>query len=759
MFFPTIARLRALTVLFTTSFLFSSSAAQQDRLFTSSVTYCQPPESLLIQQFDVTYFARNKSVSFNIAASSVLPDVAVSANLLFNVYGMKPVNLTLDLCKVLSGALCKLPIHEFVGQDSLTIPDSFSSKIPDIAYKIPDLEAYAQFMLTETDSGRIRACVQATLSNGWSTHQPAVEWSTGGVAIATLIGAIWQSQSPYTPLPVRLIDLLSLYQTITVTAFLNLNYPSLYRSFTLNFGWAMSLFTSSPPTVQDAIDNMRARTGGKLANSTQTSPVGLVNRKLSPFNENIALTPEPSIFIQVPNTFLSAFSIKKSTHSYLLSDVRLQQLATTGDAPSGTVQVVTQDSSNVLQAGVPLYVNSLHIATANAFMTVFICSLILILIATLLFVVGYGVMYTIERFNLGHRDSKLELDSVYPSFVRAWSLRLALMMFTPLMVFSMYQWTLRDSWLSVLLSVITFLAITVGLFYTYLAIFRRRRSTDIEGLHNTSTFLLSHGPVLAPYRIQRYYFSLFYVASAFLKALFIAAVRSQGLAQVVLLLLVEIGTLLGFLVLRPHKTRGGDILTTFLAVVRVICTGLLFAFVESFGVQAIPRVAIGVVIVAIFSISVIVMVFNILLNLGLQKLWRRGKKEEHSPSSTRQDSADNILEKGACTPTPSDAANSLMSRARNPTPDRNIPLDPSVIQPYPTTPSTATSPTDCASNPRDSASTNLGTILPRRWSITPLHSPTSSSDDHPPCTTTHQAVNALSRTSEESSYPPSSRLR
>ncbi|KAJ8077113.1 hypothetical protein PM082_001541 [Marasmius tenuissimus] len=759
MFFSIIARLRLLAVLLTTFLFFSSSAAQGDRLFTSSVTYCQPPESLLIQQFDVTYFAANRSVSFNITASSVLPDIAVSANLLLNVYGMKPVNLTLDLCNVLGGALCPLPIHEFQGHDSLTIPEAFSSKIPGIAYKIPDLEAYAQFMLTETSTGDIKACVQATLSNGWSTHQPAVEWTTGGIAIATLLASIWQSPSPHAPLPFRLLDMLSLYQTIASTGFLNLNYPSVYRSFTLNFGWAMSLFASSRDDVQDAINDMRARTGGGLANSTAASPVGLVNRRLSPFNANFAVPkadypPLP----EFSNTFISTLSSVAANHTSALSDVRLQELATSGPQDPGVVQVVTQDSSNVLQAGVPIYVNSLHIATANAFMTVFICTLILILITSFVFAAGYGVLIAMERFNLGQGDTRLRMRYAYPSLVKAWALRLALIMFFPIIVFALYQWTLKDSWLSILLSVIAFLAITGGIAYAFWTIFRYRRTTDEAVLSDNTTFLRAYGPVYAQYRSERYYFFLFYVVAAFLKAVFIAAAKSRGLVQVILILLVEITTLVGLVTLRPHLTRGGDVFSTFLAVVRVLTTGLLLAFVESIGVEAIPRVAIGVAIAVVFAIAVIVTVINLVLNLGI----RRGSRKQDlhglttTSSDKREDSADNILEKGRFTPTtPSSAgSDSVHTRARNPTPDHNVPLDPSVIQHYPDSPSTGTSPTD--TRIRDSASTtNYGNVLPRRWSITPLPTPTSSSLDHSHPSTTPPQVNTLGRTSEEpSSLPP-----
>jgi hypothetical protein len=38
----------------------------------SSVSYCAPPESLLVEQFDIRYFPFNNSVAFNVSAASVV---------------------------------------------------------------------------------------------------------------------------------------------------------------------------------------------------------------------------------------------------------------------------------------------------------------------------------------------------------------------------------------------------------------------------------------------------------------------------------------------------------------------------------------------------------------------------------------------------------------------------------------------------------------------------------------------------------------
>lgn len=320
-------------------------------------------------------------------------------------------------------------MYNFTGSDSLTLPDSLgiSGRIPEIAFKIPDLEGFAQLVLTEVGTGAVKACVQSTLSNGWSMHQPAVEWTTGGVALAALLSAAWQSPSPTALVPYRLLDLLSLYQIIASTSFLSLNYPQAYRAFTLNFAWAMGLFPASPTSsFQRSIDNMRHQTGGALADAGTGSAVGLVNRKLSPYNipgsNNFAASPSLisrglSIFDHPGFTKLDFARNSTDTDHLLLANLASpQQLA----VPDG-VQTVTAVSSNVLQAGIPIYVNSIYIATANAFMTIFLVALIIIAIALAAAALGHGFILIMQRTR---RGQQIDLKSHYISLVRAWSLRI-----------------------------------------------------------------------------------------------------------------------------------------------------------------------------------------------------------------------------------------------------------------------------------------------------------------------------------------------
>ncbi|KAF5389485.1 hypothetical protein D9757_004302 [Collybiopsis confluens] len=710
--FLSLARPRAFA--FTTLSLPVLSHALQGSLFTSSVTYCSPPETLLVQQFDVEYFAANGSISFNISAESVESNVNVSASMLVNAFGMDIVNITINLCDILNGALCPLPQYNFIGADSISLPDDLSSKVPSIAFKVPDLEAFAQLTLIEESTGDIKACVQATLSNGLSTRQKAVEWTTGGITLFTLLVAMWQSFSPSAVLPYRLLDLIFLFQSIATSALLDLNYPVTFRSFALNFAWTLSLFPSSTNSMQGSINNMRALTGGGLTNSTSTSAVGFVNRKLSPFNT-----------IASSGAAISLSSLGRRSGDFFRH--------------RRDVAVVTAESGNVLQAGIPIYVSTINIAAANAFMTVFLCTLILVAITLFVFTIGWISLFAMERFHGGDEPRCSLRRRHYFSWARNWILRLCLIMFTPILVFAFYQWTLKDSWLSILFAVIAFIAV-MGLICYWSAIIIRSNSSAPHAADSLS----APGTLYGQYRPAGRLFFLAIIIAAFFRAIFISLVQSTGLAQVVLLLILEIILVVAVFTLRPHKSRGADVFSSFLGIVRVVCTGLMVAFIESINVKAIPRYAIGLVLAVIYSVTTIVVVINIIIHSGPHRLWRR---RNSSRRSSLQGSSNAMLEKGEQS-TSNYSSSEVLGRPMNPTPERNTILDPEINQPY--NPSSPTATIDYASTRlRDSQSTTFGSVLPRRWSFTPLHTPTESSayDHSPPFEGT------LGRTSEEQLDP------
>ncbi|KAH9942245.1 TRP-domain-containing protein [Epithele typhae] len=708
--------------------------AREQSLFTSSVTYCAPPESLLVERFDLAYFQANESVVFNIVVASVDSNTSVNANLLLNVYGMQPLDLTIDICSLFGGALCPLPVYTFNGSDTISLPDSLdvSSQIPGIAYVIPDLEAFAQLNLTDVKTGEVKACLQTTLSNGWSTHQSAVEWATASIALFALVLAIYHSVvDPDTSLlPTRFLDVMSLFQSIALSGLLSLNYPTLYRSFTFNFAWTVGLFTmSSSSPIQLAINQMRHSTGGSLSNVSSDGAISFVNRQLSPYN------------VGQSNFVLGGQSLVKTAPSLPQIDLAQMSLNTTGlhsqVLSSVEVATVTEDSTDVLQAGIPIFTNTLGIATANAFMTIFLIFLILVAIVIASLGLAYGISLALSRSKLAEkRPDIMEFHARFPSFAKAWCLRIAMVSLLPITVFAFYQWTLKDSWLSVLLSVIALLALAGFVLYaTFFAI--RASLPNARWTNETPSLFVA--PFTSPYRSNRVYYVGPVLTTVLVKALVTAFGSTHGMAQAVIFVISEFFLFLSIIVMKPHHTRGSDVLAGYLTISRLVCSGLMLAFTETLSVKAIPRVAIGAIIAVIYSVAVIVLFLNLLVHLGLWRLiifvctcGRRGRTAahrslaSHTGSSVEEKDAESpVTEKKNSVTITTTPSQYIVARPENPSP-------PSTESFSHYAPQSATS------------STTLGETLPRRWSFQHSRPPSVSTDAMHSPAYTHRTSTASS---------------
>lgn len=343
----------------------------------------------------------------------------------------------------------------------------------------------------------------------------------------------------------------------------------------------------------------------------------------------------------------------------------------------------------------------------------------------------------------------------------------------PLLIFIFYQWTLKDSWLSILLSVITLLAVVGLIAYPVFLTLRRARHDSAYGLYTPGeAHINSYGVLYARYRPQRYYFFLIFLVATILRALFIAFARYVAEVQIALLLVVELGLVAAHLALKPFKNKGGDVFSTFLAIIRLVCTGMMIAFLESLQVKAIPRVVIGIVIAIIFSVSVLIVIFNLAVHSGLLLLWRRARSPR--PFDSPRGSAGAILEKGmpesGSRHESSDRSRTDLEswdaypggRPTNPTPEQSLPLDNELLQPFPISPTATTITTmePPSIYSRESGTMTLGSLLPRRWSfsLSPPTSPAGSSVAHGRSrqNSLHPGSSVGHRSLSPSPFPPAS---
>lgn len=296
----------------------------------------------------------------------------------------------------------------------------------------------------------------------------------------------------------------------------------------------------------------------------------------------------------------------------------------------------------------------------------------------------------------------------------------AFICFFPLVTLALYQWTLKDSWLSILISVITFLVVigVVGGAALRVLLFGRRSSPWL-----LTEDLPAHAPLYGQYRIPRFYFFALPLLATFIRSVLISAAKNKGSVQIVGVVCIELFLLLSHAVLKPGKTRRSDILSIYLATTRFVTAGLLIAFIVPINLPPIPRVVIGLVVLVLFSIAVVVMLFNTLWNLGLQHLWVRQpfsalrSRGTASQGSIDRD-AEKELEKG-------DA--NMTSRPLNPTPTHGGPtVDPAMNAPDALSELT---PTTTHAEPSSAHSTDTtasyGVQVPSRWRSSFLLSPPS----------------------------------
>lgn len=240
-----------------------------------------------------------------------------------------------------------------------------------------------------------------------------------------------------------------------------------------------------------------------------------------------------------------------------------------------------------------------------------------------------------------------------------------------------------------------------------------------------------------------------------LRAIFISFAKPSGEAQIGLLIVLEVGLVASHFVLKPAKTRGSDVFSTYLAIVRLVCTALMIAFIENIAVKAIPRVVIGIVIALVWSVAVVITIANFAWNAiaelipiirrsnisstdsptGSEGSMLEKKMHGNQSGSTRSNLMDARVQSSnsaASLPYGTEGSIYEVERGRpvNPTPENNIPFDPYLSTPFPISPTTTVTTMEPPSlYSRDSGTITVGSLLPRRWSFS-LSQPNSPSGSY-----------------------------
>jgi len=613
-------------------------------LQTSGFSTCLSDSSITVQNVDVQYNADQKQVTFNVAGTSSKV-MNVTAQLNVTAYGTKVYQNSFNPCDQATFVeqLCPVPSGHFAASGVQTIPASYASMIPSIAFSVPDISAQATLELKALDTGKDVACLTSQVTNGKTVNVPAVSYVAAGIAGAALIltgasaigaAAAGGSTAGAGTMSPSFTEVLTFFQGVAMNGMMSVNYPPVYRSFTKNFAFSSGIIPWT--AMQTSIDNFRAVTGGNLTNDSVQ------------FLQNATL-----VYSDGSNSSVT----KRSFDGFLDGALMIRDsLSTSANASSASSSSNGTSSIQTTVHGIQAYVEQLSVPQANTFMTV------LLIVACVIAAIAVGILF----FKV-----VLETWALFGSFPKGltgfrkhyWGtmarsiVNLILVLYGVWTLYCIFQFTHGDSWAAKTLA-----GVTLGIFTAVLAFFAfmiwktanelKKMEGDVSGLYENKAHWLKYSLFYDSYKKDFWWLFVPVIVYMFAKGCVLAAADGHGLSQTVAQLVIEC-LMLGLLIWnRPYERRSGNVINIFIQVVRALSVVCILVFVEELGIAQTTQTVTGVVLIAVQSCLTGVLAILIAANAIIMCCKENPHRKRRKEAEKLNRDLDNL--------TPLDARNSLL---------------------------------------------------------------------------------------------------
>ncbi|KAF8536002.1 hypothetical protein BDD12DRAFT_749931 [Trichophaea hybrida] len=618
-----------------------------DVLETDGFSTCLNTDTIVVNKMNIRYDKLSGKMKFDVAGTSKA-EQKVSATLKVTAYGRDVYTTTFDPCEKNITQLCPIPKGYFAANDSLEITPQIAAQIPDIAFKIPDLDGVATLQLKSKDNGTELACLTSVVKNGKTASVTEAKYLTASIAAAALLlsglsalgsgaGASAAGASP------NFAEVMFWFQGIACDGMLSLSYPSVYRSFTDNFQWSTGLVTWDG--MQKSIDGFREKTGG---NTTHMSIEYLQNNMTLVYDKFLA------------NGTASTLT-RRGLDDYMLRGIFEREInasinGTKADGTTVAPQTGEQGKVMTYVKGIQAKVETLMIPSANTFMTVLLIFCIVIAgvaVCILLFKVileFWALFASFPKSLTGFRKR-------YWGFLLSTIVRIILILYGTWTLYCLYQFKSGDSWGAHALAGITLFTFTAILAFFAWRIFTVARHAKMsqegqEQLFVHKPYMRKYGLFYDQFKSNFWWIFLPLIVYAFAKGAFIALGDGHGLIQTIGQLSCEMMLLILLLWNRPYNTKAGNVLNIIISCVRVLSVVCLIVFVDQLGIAPDTKTVTGVALIAIQSILTGVLAICIAVNA----IYAMCKENPHVKKRKEQEK---LREAGDLTAL--DARNSLLS--------------------------------------------------------------------------------------------------
>ncbi|KZM25405.1 uncharacterized protein EKO05_0000628 [Ascochyta rabiei] len=607
-----------------------------DVLKTNGYSSCLTGNSdIKVNKLDIEFDRSTKKVKFDVSGTNA-KEQKVMATLQVNAYGRSVYSKTFNPCDTDTKVdqLCPVPAGTFGATGEQSIPESYISQIPTIAFNIPDIDSQAKLELKSIDSNEELACITSQVSNGKSLSTTGVQYVAAGIAGAALaVGGLSAlasaGQAGVAHSSPTFGDVVFWFQGMAMNGMMSADIPGVYRSWSKNFAFSTGLIYWEG--MQSSIDGFREKTGGNL---TTDSVKFLSNATLVHVDQNMTVS-------------------KRSFDG--ISDVLLWARDDLSTNINGTEEA-TGDSKVVHAVkGIQGYVEEYKIPNGNTFMTVLLWFAIVVAAITVGILLLKVILETWALF--GTFPKRLTSFRKRYWWILAKTItNLILLLYGIWTLYCVYQFKNGDSWAAKTLAGVTLAAFTAVLaFFTWkiwsIAHEFKKMEGDNSRLYDDKEVWRKYSIFYENYKRSYWWIFVPAIVYAFARGCVIAGADGHGLAQAAGQLIVEALLLCVLLWARPYSLKSGNWINCTIHVVRVLSVVCILVFVEELGMTQTTKTVTGMVLVVVQALLTGVLAILIAVNAIIvcckENPHRRKRKEAEKARDL-----DNL--------TPLDARNSLL---------------------------------------------------------------------------------------------------
>lgn len=525
-------------------------------LSADSLVSCMEKSQITPSFFKVTFNPDNKSLRYNMDLQTEISG-KVDAHLQVYAYGFLIIEKDIDMCTIGWKQFCPLYPGQLQIDSIQHISAEYANQIPNIAYQVPDIDAVVKLVVRRHGSNEVLSCLQCSFTNGKTVSQQGIKWATAiiaglGLMIAAVMSTFGNSNAAAF-ISTNAVSLFIYFQSVVVVSMQHVErVPPIASAWAENLAWSMGLIRTT--FMQKIFRWYVQATGGHptlyfLATREQI----LVQRAAD----------------YVKNNVKNVINRKRDLDYALTSNDNLRVLR--GINRIGFNSHI--EPTSIVVTGFTWFV---LIGWLLAAILVFLRSAVTILMRS-------GAIKQ-SRFATFRRS--------FGSILKGALLKYLYIGFPQLLIFSLWEFTTRDSPAVIVLAVLFFI-VAVGV--TGFALWRvwalgrksiAQYSNPAAILYGDPRVLHKYGFCYTMFDADKYWFSLVLVGQIVVKGFFIGLCQASGKTSALTFFIVDLFYTAFLIWKAPYMNKPTNILNYFVAIVTTINSFLFLFFSELFRQKA-----------------------------------------------------------------------------------------------------------------------------------------------------------------------------